>query len=84
MPNLWVEQFAKELSPGRAIDLAGGEGRNALWLAQLGWEALVVDFSQVALDRALELATQRLGSDAPLLTIEHGDLRRYLHVTPKN
>jgi hypothetical protein len=36
---------------GRVIDLAGGEGRNALWLAGRGWQAEVADFSQVALDK---------------------------------
>ena len=51
-PNQWVEQVADGLAPGRDLDLAGGEGRNALWLAARGWQATVVDFSQVALDRA--------------------------------
>lgn len=70
-PNQWVEQFAVDLSPGRALDLGGGEGRNALWLAERGWRATVVDFSPVALDRAAALASQRLGPDwaASLATV---------------
>ncbi len=39
-------------SPGRAIDVAAGEGRHALWLASRGWEVVAVDFSEVALRRA--------------------------------
>ena len=40
------------LRPGRALDLACGDGRNAIWLAASGWEVTAVDFSSVALDRA--------------------------------
>ncbi|MFP6620848.1 MAG: class I SAM-dependent methyltransferase [Pirellulaceae bacterium] len=39
-------------APGRAIDLAGGNGNHALWLAQLGFEVTLADISQVALDQA--------------------------------
>ncbi len=60
-PNQWVEQVAAERPPGRVLDLAGGEGRNALWLADRGWKATVVDFSHVALDRADNLVAERFG-----------------------
>ena len=63
-PNQWVTEVASDLPAGRVLDLAGGEGRNALWLAEQGWQALVVDFSAVALERAQALAGQRLGPDA--------------------
>ena len=36
-PNVWVKELAGELPVGRMLDQAGGEGRNALWLAQQGW-----------------------------------------------
>lgn len=55
-PNLFVEQECRDLSPARAVDLACGEGRNAIWLASLGWEVTAVDFSQVALDKGRTLA----------------------------
>ncbi len=35
--------------PGRAIDVAGGMGRHARWLADRGWEVTLADFSTVAL-----------------------------------
>ena len=45
--------------PGVALDLAGGLGRHALWLASRGWQVTVVDLSDVAIgklrDAALEL-----------------------------
>lgn len=50
-PNAFVEDAFRAAAPGRALDLAAGEGRNALWLASLGWEVTAVDFSEVALDK---------------------------------
>jgi len=76
-PNRWVEQVAGGLSPGRVLDLAGGEGRNALWLADRGWQATVVDFSQVALDRAGALAAQRFGAQDRRLVTVQADLLTY-------
>ncbi|MFF5216764.1 class I SAM-dependent methyltransferase [Micromonospora sp. NPDC000442] len=58
-PNRFVVEEVAGLSPGRAIDLAAGEGRNAVWLAQQGWEVTAVDFSAVAVERGRELARQR-------------------------
>ena len=63
---LWTaapnRRFAEEvagLAPGRALDLACGEGRNAVWLAERGWQVTGVDFSDVALAKAAELAASR-------------------------
>lgn len=55
-PNQFVENECATLPPGRAVDLACGEGRNAIWLASLGWDVTAVDFSQVALDKGVQLA----------------------------
>jgi SAM-dependent methyltransferase len=44
---------------GRALDLACGEGRNAIWLAERGWRVTAVDFSDVAIERAAKLAERR-------------------------
>lgn len=46
----------ENLVPGRALDLACGEGRNAVWLAKEGWSVTGVDFSDVAVDKARRLA----------------------------
>ncbi len=50
-PNALVAELLEGLPPGRAVDLAAGEGRHALWLAGLGWQVTAVDFSEVGLDR---------------------------------
>jgi SAM-dependent methyltransferase len=55
-PNRFLVAETEHLRPGRALDLACGEGRNAVWLAERGWEVVGVDFSDVALEKARALA----------------------------
>jgi ubiquinone/menaquinone biosynthesis C-methylase UbiE len=50
--NKFVVELTADLAPGIAIDLAGGEGRNAVWLAEQGWRVENIDFAQNALDNA--------------------------------
>jgi SAM-dependent methyltransferase len=57
-PNATVAAIAGELPAGRALDLACGEGRNALWLAESGWTVEAVDFSEVAIERGREWADE--------------------------
>ncbi len=56
MPNRWVVEETSALEPGRALDLACGEGRNSIFLAQQGWQVTGVDFSQEAIAKARRLA----------------------------
>ena len=59
-PNRFVvAELAGETPKGRALDLACGEGRNAIWLAEQGWTVTAVDFSDVAIERARKLAERR-------------------------
>ena len=58
-PNRLFAAEVGALDPGRALDLACGEGRNAVWLAGLGWQVTGVDFSDVALAKAARLAERR-------------------------
>lgn len=51
VPNPIVEEALAGLAPGRALDLAAGEGRHTLWLARLGWRVTAVDFSRVGLEK---------------------------------
>jgi SAM-dependent methyltransferase len=51
-PNRFLVAEVAGLPPGRALDLACGEGQNAIWLASLGWEVTGVDFSRVAIAKA--------------------------------
>jgi SAM-dependent methyltransferase len=59
-PNVWVRELCAPLTPGRALDVAAGEGRNALWLVERGWTVTAADFSPVAVSRVRERATERL------------------------
>lgn len=59
-PNRWVVELVQDLPPGRALDLAAGEGRNAIWLAEHGWQVDALDFSTVAVHRMEQLADERL------------------------
>lgn len=51
-PNAVLVDETSELRPGTALDLGCGEGADALWLAQQGWQVTGVDVSDVALERA--------------------------------
>lgn len=58
-PNRFVAERTEDLPPGRALDLAAGEGRNAIWLAQRGWSVTAIDFSDVAVERGRRIARER-------------------------
>lgn len=58
-PNLFLPAHTAGLAVGTALDLACGEGRNAVWLAEQGWAATGVDFSDVGLDKARHMAAER-------------------------
>jgi SAM-dependent methyltransferase len=58
-PNRFVPGEVTTLAAGRAIDLGTGEGRNAIWLAERGWQVTAVDFSAAGLARAARLAAER-------------------------
>ena len=55
-PNLFLPSLVEGLEPGRALDIACGEGRNAIWLARQGWEVTAVDFSPVGIEKAWQLS----------------------------
>ncbi len=58
-PNQFLVAGVAGLSAGRAVDLACGEGRNSIWLAERGWQVTGVDFSPVGLAKARRLADLR-------------------------
>ena len=57
-PNTVVVEHVTSLHRGRALDLACGEGRNAIWLATRGWAVTAIDWSQVAIDKARTVASR--------------------------
>lgn len=56
-PASVVRTAASAVSPGRALDVATGHGRNAIFLAERGWTVDAVDISRAMLDPARERAT---------------------------
>ena len=62
-PNTFLvtayEEFVSSRPPGAALDVAGGAGRHAIWLAERGWHVHLVDISEVGLRQAEENARQR-------------------------
>ena len=83
-PALWSRRVnrsladeAADLVPGHALDLGGGEGADALWLAERGWSVTAVDVSSVALARAAEQAATRGADLAERITWRQADLRSW-------
>jgi SAM-dependent methyltransferase len=91
--NRFVVEELTGLPPGRALDLGAGEGRNAIWLAEQGWQVTAVDFSAVALAKGAKLAEARGVTgvswvEADLRTYQPGQgaydlvLLAYIHLPP--
>src|SRR5215212_7930488 len=57
--NVQFADVAGDLTPGRALDLGCGEGADAVWLAERGWNVTAIDISDTALGRAREGAAAR-------------------------
>ena len=58
-PNAVLAAEVVDLAPGRAVDLGCGEGGDAIWLAERGWQVTGVDFSETGLARAAAHAAER-------------------------
>lgn len=67
-PNVFVANRLADVEPGVGLDLASGEGRNAVWLAERGWDMTAVDFSSVALDRGRALSDKVRFIEADVLS----------------
>ncbi len=57
-PSTFLVENIDLLPKGRALDLAMGGGRNAVYLSKIGYEAEGIDISREAVDAALELAAK--------------------------
>jgi len=68
-----LKEYVHQFRRGRALDLATGEGRNAVFLAEQGFDVDGVDFSAVALDKTRRLAAAHT---VTVRTIQ-ADLRQY-------
>jgi len=68
-PNRFLVAEVSELTPGRALDLASGEGQNAIWLASLGWHVTGVDYSEVAIAKS-QARAKRDGVDVDFVNAD--------------
>jgi SAM-dependent methyltransferase len=92
-PNDFLRQEAHRIPPGRVLCLGEGEGRNAAFLAEEGYEVVGVDQSQVGMDKAQDLARQRgVFVETVVSSIEDFDLTEgewdgivsiFFHLTPE-
>ena len=69
-PEPLVIEAIRHRRPGRALDIACGLGRNALYLAAQGWDVTAVDASRVALDLLSERAAEGLSVHPVLADLE--------------
>jgi len=76
-PNVFVAAHLTGRTPGAALDLGAGEGRNAVWLALQGWDVTAVDFSAVGLEKARRMA---FDAEVELATVV-SDVETYTPVT---
>ena len=58
-PNDFLVSVAAQIPKGKVLSLAEGEGRNAVYLAELGYKVMGVDASAVGLGKAHRLAEER-------------------------
>lgn len=73
-PTPLLVETALQLKPGRALDLACGAGRNALWLAEHGWRVTAVDAAEAAIEiLRYRTAARGLAVDARVADLEKGE-----------
>ncbi len=58
-PNKYLKKTLKGLKPGSILFGAEGEGRNAVYAAQLGWDVSAFDISEAGQQKALKLANEK-------------------------
>lgn len=69
-PSPLVTRFTADLQPGVALDIASGPGRNALYLAERGWQVTAVDGSPIAIAKLRE---RNASIDARIADLERGE-----------
>ena len=55
-PNEWIKSVFNKEGHGKVAMLAEGEGRNAVYMAKLGYDVISYDYSRVGLDKTRKLA----------------------------
>ena len=58
--NKFLAESVKGVTPGKALDIGMGQGRNSMFLAALGWDVTGFDISEVAVKQAKDMTRQVL------------------------
>lgn len=92
-PNNFLANAVGKIPKGKVLCVAEGEGRNAVFLAEQGYQVVAVDSSAVGLEKARQLAQERgvsietIVSDLAHFDIEpdswHGVVSIFAHVPPQ-
>lgn len=72
-PNDFLMEMVDKLPKGKVLCIAEGEGRNAVWLSQQGFEVTAVDASKVGMKKAEQLAEEKKVS----IKTVHADLANF-------
>lgn len=78
-PNDFLRETVDAMPRGTVLSLAEGEGRNAVWLAQQGYEVSSVEQSERGVAKTLRLALQR----GVVVNAQRGDLAEF-HIEPNS
>lgn len=69
-PNSLVVAAVRDVDPGAALDVAMGQGRNAVYLAQRGWKATGIDVSPIGVQTAYANARAK-GVEIEAICVDH-------------
>jgi len=73
-PNDFIVSVSANIPRGKVLSLGEGEGRNAVYLASLGYDVTAVDSSEVGLEKARRLAAEK-GVNITTITADLGDFQ---------
>lgn len=79
-PVQFLVEHIHELRKGKALDIAMGEGRNAVYLAKMGWDVDGVEVSEEAVKKAYDLADKK----GVKINAIKGDLEKHEHIIEEN
>ena len=80
-PNPWLVELVGGIEPGTSCDVGCGEGTDAVWLAERGWQVSALDFAPAALERGRQAAQHRGVAD--LIQWHEVDLAKWEPPTQK-
>jgi SAM-dependent methyltransferase len=81
-PNPLVSRFVGGIVPGLAIDLGCGTGRDAVYLASLGWNVVAIDLLPDAIVRAKKFSERTLGDQSRRIRWIEGDVKPFQFSEP--